>query len=399
MMWSEKYRPKSLEEMVGNEEARVMVYDWLMNWKNGMKPLLLVGPPGTGKTTIAYAAARQIGYSVIELNASDTRTKSELSKRLQMIFSTSLTGENRIILLDEVDGLYGRADTGGLEYLVEHLEELPTPVLLAANDTESEQVKKLSKKARLVRMNRIPSRLAELYLRRVLEAEGIALEDDDIRRIVDASKGDMRLLLNTAQMHAEAGSREVPEKEYSYRISDALSLASSANTFDEALNYMQNCDAAPDEKLVSCYYSILAAKIDGERRRSSLKYIAEANLLLKRIRQTQQWRLLRYFDRLLTASIFGARIAGSAFTDTLPFPAKLRIWNDSRHIRAVESLLARATHESTSELAFNHFGYYMIIIARSEGGLERWAHAYNIDQSAINVLQKEFKSIIARVGG
>ncbi|NNM02674.1 MAG: AAA family ATPase, partial [Nitrosopumilus sp.] len=68
-MWSEKYRPQIISDMVGNEEQRAAIMDWFAKWKKGTKPLLLVGPPGIGKTTIAYLVAKQFGYDMIGLNA------------------------------------------------------------------------------------------------------------------------------------------------------------------------------------------------------------------------------------------------------------------------------------------------------------------------------------------
>ncbi|MEM3637631.1 MAG: AAA family ATPase [Conexivisphaerales archaeon] len=395
MMWAEKHRPVSLEAMVGNEDARTIVYDWLMNWKLGMKPLLLVGPPGVGKTTMAYAAARQQGFVLLELNASDTRTKAELSKRLQSVVSASLMAENRMLLLDEVDGLYGRADYGGLEYLVDHLEDLPVPAILTANDPDSEQVKKLAKKARLVRMFRIPSRLAELYLRRVLDAEGKTLDDEQIRNLVNAAAGDMRTLLNTAQVVAESGSRQVSEKEVTYTLSQAVSLASSSADFEEALSYMQNCDADPDEKLSACFNAVVSSRMDEESRRKALRYLAEANLLLKRLKSTQQWRQLRYFDRLLVASILGSKVSFSQSSDTLPFPLKLRIWNDSKQLKSFVSMLSKQLHVSTSEISANLLSYFLIIISKSEDGLKGWALRQNLSQPELNVLEKELKSVIS----
>jgi len=48
MMWSEKYRPKNIVDLVGNEEARSDFVDWFTKWKKGTRPILLVGPPGIG---------------------------------------------------------------------------------------------------------------------------------------------------------------------------------------------------------------------------------------------------------------------------------------------------------------------------------------------------------------
>lgn len=397
MMWSEKYRPISLENMVGNEEARATVYDWLMNWKVGTKPLLLVGPPGVGKTTIAYAASRQFSFTLIELNASDTRTKSELSKKLQTVLTSSLLMENRMLLLDEVDGLYGRADYGGLEFLVEHIEDFPLPAILTANDEESEQVKKLGKKCKVLRMVRIPSRLAELYLRNVLEAEGLSLPDETIKRLVDSSAGDMRVLLNTAQVAAESGKAENGTKEPTYSLSQAITMVSSSNNFDRALTYFQNCNADPDEKLIQCYNAVTTSKMDEESRRRSLRLLAEANLLLGRIKATQQWRQLRYFDRLLVASIIGTNVSPSI--DPLPFPIKLRIWNDSRQLKDFISLLSKNLHVSSSVVASSILGYYLLILSRSKKGLDHLVSEFGLPGQVVNVLKKELGSILSKLEG
>ena len=69
MMWSEKYRPKNILDLVGNEEARKSLVEWFTKWKKGTKPILLIGPPGIGKTTLANLAAKQFNYDLISLNS------------------------------------------------------------------------------------------------------------------------------------------------------------------------------------------------------------------------------------------------------------------------------------------------------------------------------------------
>ena len=86
-MWSEKYRPQIISDMVGNEEARAAITEWFVKWKKGTKPLLLVGPPGIGKTTIAYLVAKQFGYDMIGLNASDVRSKSRINEILMPVLA------------------------------------------------------------------------------------------------------------------------------------------------------------------------------------------------------------------------------------------------------------------------------------------------------------------------
>ena len=80
MMWSEVYRPMRVQQMIGNEGARLAVVKWLSGWVDGSRPLLLIGPPGIGKTTLVHTLSQQFNYDLIELNASDNRNKIGLER-------------------------------------------------------------------------------------------------------------------------------------------------------------------------------------------------------------------------------------------------------------------------------------------------------------------------------
>ena len=82
MMWSERHRPAEIGAMVGNEEARAEITKWFSSWAPGARPLLLVGPPGTGKTTAATLACRAFGLDMIGMNASDARSRSRITRLL-----------------------------------------------------------------------------------------------------------------------------------------------------------------------------------------------------------------------------------------------------------------------------------------------------------------------------
>ena len=82
MMWSELYRPIKVQQMVGNEGARLAAVKWLSGWVDGSRPLLLIGPPGIGKTTLVHTLSQQFNYDLIELNASDNRNKIGIETRI-----------------------------------------------------------------------------------------------------------------------------------------------------------------------------------------------------------------------------------------------------------------------------------------------------------------------------
>src|ERR671922_1444473 len=130
MMWSEIYRPMTVQQMVGNEDARLAAVKWLSGWINGTRPLLLIGPSGTGKTTLVHALSRQFNYDLIELNASDNRNKIDLETQIMpMFYNASVFGREMLLFLDEVDGLSGREDTGGIDFLITIIKEATIPVI------------------------------------------------------------------------------------------------------------------------------------------------------------------------------------------------------------------------------------------------------------------------------
>ena len=136
MDWAEKYRPARLEDIVGNTTAIRQIAAWAMNWTNKSKPLLIYGKPGIGKTSSAYALANDMGWDVIELNASDQRTAAVIEHIAGVgSVTASLTGSVRkLIVLDEADNLQGTADRGGAKAIIECIRNAQQPMILIAND-------------------------------------------------------------------------------------------------------------------------------------------------------------------------------------------------------------------------------------------------------------------------
>ena len=147
--WAEKYRPKTIEDVVGNFSAIRSIKKWATDWENdspARKGIVLSGPAGSGKTSTALAIANTMGWEVIELNASDAIEGVALRGSLFQSFSND--GEfnrRKLILIDEADHLYERGhqsknrvknygDRGGKRAIIKTLEETKQPVVLTVND-------------------------------------------------------------------------------------------------------------------------------------------------------------------------------------------------------------------------------------------------------------------------
>jgi len=210
--WAEKYRPLNCASLLGNEEAVLEFKSWLRSWtskrKAKRKAALLVGPPGVGKTSLARAGAYDFHLRVVELNASDVRTEKAIERAL-LPATTSLTldtysksAEGNLILLDEVDGVFGREDRGGLGAILSILDDSPIPIVLTANDVEDERFDDLRKKCSVIELFQIRPRLLLMLVSAILDNEHAKVSQAVLEVIVRRSAGDIRSAINDVQSAA-----------------------------------------------------------------------------------------------------------------------------------------------------------------------------------------------------
>lgn len=207
-LWVDKYRPKRLADIIGNQEAVQQFVDWLKGWKPGSQAALLYGPPGTGKTITVEVAARELGLELIELNASDVRTEDAIKRALGPAsqYGTLLGQRGRLIFIDEVDGIVEDEDRGGVEAIISIIKEGRVPVALAANDPWAPKLRALREACIMIRFNRVRSTQIVPLLRKICQAEGVKADDRALRIIADLSEGDVRSAINDLQAVAQGRS-------------------------------------------------------------------------------------------------------------------------------------------------------------------------------------------------
>ncbi len=384
-MWSEKHRPQNISDMVGNEESRSAIIEWFTKWKKGTKPLLLIGPPGIGKTTIAYLTARQFRYDLIGLNASDVRSKSRINEILSPVLGNTTILGSPMIFVDEVDGIHGRGDYGGAEALIQILKEPTVPIVLAANSDTSDKMKSIKKVVKTISFKPIPPRLLRVYLEDILKKESAKLSPGALIKVIDKSRGDIRSMINLTQSLVTGFNPQTDQSFESINVEDGINAFFKANSIDEARGVLYAMQIDPRQKINAFYSSIITSSLDKNTLAKYLEIISRADILYGKIMRTQNWRLLRYLNEtLIELYQKDDRIRYSKYN--LSWPLLNRIRWDGRKIKSLCSFMAQKLHLSSSSFTTIGLPYVLFCIKNKKLELE-------LEETFGDIIEKEMELI------
>jgi len=384
-MWSEKYRPKNILDLIGNEDARNSFVEWLTKWKKGTKPILLVGPPGIGKTTLANLAAKQFDYDLISLNASDVRSKKNIQEILSPVLGNETIFGTPMIFIDEVDGIHGRADYGGTEAIIKILKESTVPIVLAANSDLSDKMKSIKKNTRVIQFRPLSPRLLRFYLNKILQLENAKISLDSLMKLVAESNGDIRSMINFTQALV-TGFNPPTEKSFeSLDIEESINTFYKANSIDEARSILYSLRIDPREKINAFYSSVIGSSISTDDMQRFLQIISTADMLYGKIMKTQQWRLLRYLDAILLG-LYKKDLPIRYSKYNLSWPILNRIRWDGAKIKSLIGSFAKNMHVSKSTFSTLYFPFLLYCIKNKKIDLE-------FDESLEEIVEKEIALI------
>ena len=196
-LYVEKYRSKTLDEYVGNEQLKQIVAQYIE--KNDLQNLLLYGTPGTGKTTLAKLIVNNFNCDYLYINASDERGIDTIRDKVQGFASSASFKPIKIIVLDEADFLTIQAQAS-LRNIIETYSRT-TRFILTCNYLER-IIDPLQSRYQVLKITPPSKKEVAKHVAVILDKEEINYELEDLVLVVNKHYPDVRKILNTCQVNA-----------------------------------------------------------------------------------------------------------------------------------------------------------------------------------------------------
>lgn len=316
--WTEKYRPQTLSQVIGHNKAVEELRQWALSWNMGVpkdRAVVIHGRAGIGKTTVAHALGHDMGWEVIELNASDQRTADIIEKVVgsaSQMSSLEGAGKKRLVIMDEADNIHGTADRGGEKAIVELIKKTNQPIILIANELYDMSAG-LRGVCRPIQFNSVLSRSMIPALKKIAEAEGITCGLGVLEKLAENAGGDLRSAINDLQAAAQGKKKLEPgeiatgERDTKENIFKILVKIFKGTDIIETHKATYNLDENPEDLIQWVDENLpLEYTAPGDLERG-YHYLSRASLFLGRVRRRQNYNMWRYAGVLMTSGIMVAR--------------------------------------------------------------------------------------------
>lgn len=349
MSLSEKYRAKKYVDLLGQDQAVLDVQKFFKEFPK-KKALMLHGPAGTGKTSLALAIARENNFEVLELNSSDLRNRKKLEEILvPAAQQQSLFKKGKIILMDEVDGVTG-TDIGGIPELVKVINMANFPIVMTCNDAWQSKLSPVRQKSKLVEMKALQMGTIISLLMQISEKEGMEKSPQFIKQIAIKSQGDLRAAINDLESYSHVDSVVDVEEKRDSEDSIFNILRRLFKERGDFLNLFDTTRMSLDEVLLWIEENI-PREYSNEALAKAYVALGNADVFRGRIYRNQSWRFLVYQNIFQSAGIsYSKKTSLGGFTKYEKPKRILKIWLNNQRVakkKTIAKKYARFVHCST----------------------------------------------------
>jgi replication factor C large subunit len=389
--WTVKHKPKSTTEIVGNPSAIKTLIDWLQSWNKGIpkkRAAFLYGSPGVGKTVSVEALAHDLHMELVEKNASDYRTEDAINRFAGLASQYApLFGGSRIVLLDELDGLMGNADKGGVKAITNIVKTARCSIVLIANNAYDPRFRTLRSHCLLVDFKKPMASSIAKRLHHICEREGIEADENALKFLAQRSGGDVRSAVNDLQALAQGKKRltydDISWLAYRDRqesIFNVLKMIVYGRTSNGAKQAVDMAEVDIDMLFEWIYENAPAHLTDPHDLAEAMDALAMADIYRGRIRASQDWSYTRYVIDYMTAGVAMAR-QNSKVQGWIPFkfPSRILMLSRTKAQRALQARIGlkirRRCHISASRASKEVLPYLRIIFkndVHTAAGIAKW---------------------------
>jgi replication factor C large subunit len=319
--WAVRFRPRTVADIADNKEAVNELRLWLRSWEKVVpkeRAVFLEGPPGTGKTSSVHVLSDELGFDLLEINASDYRTRSRMEELIGRAATqnTTIFGKKRLILFDEMEGVSGHEDQGGIAAISDIIKTTRVPIILIATAIAEENENKfrpLSDKAKLIEFKSVPTTYVLEKLEKIAKELNLDAPSDVLEALAIHSEGDLRSAINDLESISRGkgsvtfedieGLGHRDRKEYTpaliYNMFSAKTLREARGAINQA--YIDH------EELFDWIYENLPIILDNKTDLfQGLEALSRADIYEKRARNSS-YRLQKYMFNSMTGGVAFSR--------------------------------------------------------------------------------------------
>lgn len=395
-----KYTPQELSGIKGQDEAVKAISQGLTEFHRlKKKAFLLYGPPGAGKTCLATAAAQEFNLELVEINASEHRNEEQiLSKVGGAIRQQSLFSKGKLILIDDVDGIVGNADRGGLPALVSLLKETSFPIILTCINPWDTKFSALRKQCTLLELPPLQAQTIFLILKEICNREGILADDESLKSLARRSGGDCRAASNDLEL-LSAGthclSQEMLElmgdRDKEETMLKALLKVFKTTDLKIALGAFEHVRGDIDEQFLWVDENLPREYAPAKDIAQGYESLSKADLYKSRISRWQHWRFLVYANAFLSGGVALAKQARKKeFTAYQPTGRLLKYWwakQKSFKKKAIAERMASQCHMSLKD-SVGYIPFFREIFRRNSIMAAYLSEAFSLDSEEQAWLRK-----------
>ena len=400
--WTKKYQPKNISEVKGHDKALLELKNFILNFKNQKKKAAIIyGQSGIGKTCSAYAIANDLNYEAFELNASDFRNKSSIESTLgPAMMQRSLFSNNKIILVDEIDGLSGKNDRGGISALAKLIDKSIFPVIMTATNPYEQKLNAVRKKSELIQFNTLNYMSVFSVLKSICAEEKIKFDEDALKSLARHAAGDLRSAINDLQTltHEKKELKnedlnELSDRNRTENMLSALMKVFKTTDINIAIRAFENVEEDISKQFLWIDQNLPDEYQKPEDLARAYEYLSKADVFKGRIRRWQHWRFLIYVNALISAGVAVAKDEKyKGFTSYKPTTRILKLWKAKMKYqkrKSIASKIAEKTHTSSRRALQDTLPYLSVIFKKNKKIADQIAQEFNLDNEEVDWLRKD----------